>query len=39
MQLTPDEVRALLSLAEHYKKNAPKQNNPLRSAVEKLTGE
>lgn len=38
IQLTEDEAKALLALAEHYKRNGPKQPHPLRAAVEKLTG-
>lgn len=37
LQLTYDEIESILALADHYKRNGPKQQHPLRSAVEKLT--
>ena len=38
MNLTCEEAAALLQLAEHYKRNGPKKEHVLRTAVEKLTG-
>lgn len=37
MRLSRDEAAAVLQLAEHYKRNGPKQSHILRTAVENLT--
>lgn len=37
-QLGRDEAAAVLQLAEHYKRNGPKKEHALRTAVEILTG-